>query len=147
MVLVRSHPSSVSVGDVVQLDHDPTDATPGVVHRVVEVDGANIRTRGDANAAADPGWTPVTEVQGVVVGALRGPAADAYAAFRSPFGQATAAALAVMLLWPAQTTRSRSRKPGRTQGRHVHGSDAVPRAPGAQGGAVRGAGGPAEAAR
>ncbi|GEM_PF-745236 len=111
VVLVRAHPATVAVGDVVQVDRDPGDRRPGVVHRVVAVQGGHIRTRGDANVGADPGWTPIDAVQGQVVGALHGPAARLYGAFRTPAGQALTALAALTLLWPAPARRRRRTRP------------------------------------
>lgn len=69
LVVIRPKPvDTIRIGDVVSFtDRDPASgATRAVTHRVIGVDpGPQFRTKGDANASADPDPVQATEVRGV----------------------------------------------------------------------------------
>ncbi len=133
--VVWSRAGDAQVGDVVRVGNggDP------YVHRVAAIDERDrLLTAGDANAHGDAVPVPRSDAL-LVVAHAAGLAADAWR-LGTTWPARIAMAITMVLVWPTRT-----RKPAHTRARHVHGSDAAPRAKGAQGGAVRGAGGPADA--
>ncbi len=110
---------TVRVGDVVRVHGDQTDASDlrGFVHRVVDVRSpatpgapARVVTQGDGNMDRDPGSTPVTALDGVVVAHLGGSPATVWR-FGTTWPARAALAIAMVMLWP--TGRRRSQKPSR----------------------------------
>ena len=62
-LLIRSGVTSIHEGDVVTFQREGQLVT----HRVVEVQSAQLVTRGDANNAADPWTVPISAVEGTYV--------------------------------------------------------------------------------
>jgi signal peptidase I len=98
VLLLDRRPTTSEVGDVVRV----RGASGGYVHRVVEVSGGMLTLRGDANGVDDPGAVAVSDVDGVVVGAIGPPWAPAIVALTSFVGRVSlvlmaAACVAVLL--------------------------------------------------
>jgi len=62
-VLIRSGATSIHEGDIVTFQREGQLVT----HRVVEVESAQLVTRGDANNATDPWTVPISAVEGIYV--------------------------------------------------------------------------------
>jgi len=113
-VLLRPVPPPlVQVGDILLLDHGRPGGTPMVLHRVVSRGEASgvvvVRTKGDANAAVDPGSYPVRGSAYTVAQAIPW-LGYAIVAIKSPVGYALLSGLVALFLTQVVNSSRRRRE-------------------------------------
>ncbi len=92
-VIVRKA-KNVKVGDIVTYrKNNKTDET---IHRIVEIDGDTVITKGDANNSVDP-VVRKNEITGIYIGKIKY-LGNLLAFFRSPFGFSISITILVLIL-------------------------------------------------